>query len=101
MLLCVSGIGLIGYIPSACQSLVENLFPARELVTATIFFVSANLFSQIFSKIASLNDLENNGLTIIPSAMMLPLLYLIFCYETEFKRYTFNQKKSTTEKLEF
>jgi hypothetical protein len=83
----VCGAGFNSYIPSACQSLVENLFPVRELVTATVFFVFANIFTQCMDGISQLVVFGHQGFITITICVFLPLMYMMFCYSTQFKRH--------------
>lgn len=95
----VCGAGFNGFIPSACQSLVENLFPVRELVTATVFFVFASVFAQCITGISQLNIFGDQGFVAICFSVLLPLIYVIVCYKTEFKRHEFSEYRQKKEDI--
>lgn len=59
---------------------MENLFPGRELVTATVFFILTNVFAQCINGVAQLNILGDQGFLAVCLVVFLPLLYVVICY---------------------
>lgn len=95
----MAGVGLTGYIPSAFQSLVENNFPNREIVTATLFCLFANIFSQAISGLNLINFMNISGTVLTSLSMLLPFIYVIICHETSFRRHQFQKISDRSDNL--
>lgn len=87
------GIGFLGYIPCACQSIIERLFPNRSIVVATVFFICSCVFAEIFSGLSQMYIGNISGIQMVCGLLFIPLLYMLVAYKTLYIRYIFFRKK--------
>ena len=83
---CVLGIGLIGFMPFACSSIIESNFPIQEAVSTNGMNMLAQILSVGASHLSTAKFVGKGGFGVL-AALMLPCwIYSMFFYRTQFKK---------------
>jgi hypothetical protein len=80
------GIGSLGFYGLTFLSLLESLYPIPSLLISTILILGASCYSLASEGLVYIYY-EINPYFSIASILILPWLYFILAYETNFKRY--------------
>jgi len=89
---CLLGIGLIGFMPFACSSIIESNFPIQEAVSTNGMYMLAQIFSVGASHLSTAKFVGKGGFGVL-AALMLPCwIYSVFFYRTQFKKQEADEK---------
>jgi len=91
---CVLGIGFIGCMPFACSSIAESNFPIQEAVSTNGMNVLTMLFSIGASHLSVQKFVGKGGFLVLAGLMLPAWIYMMFFYETSFKRQEADEKHS-------
>jgi len=82
----VLGIGLIGFMPFGCSSIIESTFPIQEAVSTNVMACLACIFSVVASHLSVLDFVGKGGYLVLAGFMLPAWIYCIFLHKTEYKK---------------
>lgn len=83
-IVCMIGFGIVGLTPFACVVLVEVTFPVPESISINVYYFFSSILSFASSNIATIDFFKKYGLLVLPILQILPLIYILFFYKTNF-----------------
>lgn len=90
------GIGTIGFFGLAYLSIIESMYPIPSLLIGTVIALFASVYSIISLAVSQLFPTYINPYFSIAAVTIMPWLYYVITFETNFKRYKYylNEKES-------
>ena len=82
------GVGSIGFYGLNFLSLIESLYPVPVLLIGTLVAAFASVYSALSLSINQMYPSINPYFS-ISIVLFFPLVYIVLCYETSFKRYKY------------
>jgi len=88
----ILGIGLVGFVPFACASIIESNFPIQEAISTIGMNIAACLFSVGASHLSIAGFVGKGGFLVLAGLMLPCWIYMMFFYKTNFKRQDADEK---------
>ena len=95
---CVLGIGLIGFMPFGCSSIIESNFPIQEAVSTNVMSSLANILSIMASHLSVTSFVGKGGYLVLAGFMLPAWIYSMFFHKTEFKKQEADEKHQDIDK---
>jgi len=82
----VLGVGLLGFMPFACQVLSEMTFPVQESISVNMMMVMGQLFGLIGNSVSTASFVGTQGIWSLVVICAPSCFYVIFFHKTEARR---------------
>lgn len=80
------GVGLIGFVPVLCASIVESTFPVQESVSTNALFTLAQVFGVAGSHLSTAKFVGNSGFFVLAALALPGWIYIMFFYKTDYRK---------------
>jgi len=83
---CVLGIGMVGFMPFACASIIESNFPIQEAISTNGMNMAASILSIGASHLSIAGFVGKGGFLVLAGLMLPCWVYMMFFYQTSYKK---------------
>jgi len=83
---CILGVGLIGFTPFICSSIIESTFPVQESMSTNAMFMMTQILSVITGHLCTSEFVGRGGFLLLAVLILPCWAYAVFFYKTEYKK---------------